>query len=135
MDPSPECLSTRDLVNDVVRDVFFQRGFRAAPVCENEQVVGIVTITDIKKLPQQKWAETPVTEIMTRQPLYSVEVDDDLNSALRLLAQHELNQLVVMDKGHLAGLLTRAHVIRYLQLSQELRLPPRREGHRNPSGF
>lgn len=132
MDPTPECTSPDTLVNDVVQDIFFQRGYRAAPVCHNDEVIGIVTITDVKKLPQQKWADTPVTEIMARQPLYTVEKDDDLSSALRLLAQYELNQLIVLDKGRLAGLLNRAHVIRYLQLSQELNMP-KREGGEKPS--
>ncbi len=126
MDPSPACTSPETPVNDVVQDIFFQRGFRAAPVCNDDVVMGIVTITDVKKLPQNRWTDTPVSEIMTRQPLYSVNLDDDLSSALRLLARHELNQLVVLDKGRLAGLLNRAHVIRYLQLSQELKMPPRR---------
>lgn len=126
MDTSPRCLGATELVGDVVRDVFFQQGARAAAVCEQERVIGIITITDVKRLPQSRWNDTAVTEIMTREPLYSVGIDDDLSTTMRLLAQHELNQLLVLDRGRLVGLLSRAHVIRYLQLSQELRLPPRR---------
>ncbi|MFH1639112.1 MAG: site-2 protease family protein [Chloroflexota bacterium] len=135
MDPSPECTSPDTLINDVVQNVFFQRGYRAAPVCDDHGVMGIVTITDVKKLPQQEWADTPVAKIMTRKPLYSVKVDDDLSSALKLLAQYGLNQLIVMDKKEgLAGLLNRAHVIRYIQLNQELKVPPKPETDRNLSG-
>ncbi len=123
MDNSPRCLSPSELVADIVRDVFFQQGVRAAAVCEQERVIGIITITDVKRLHQSRWNDTAVTEIMTREPLYSVSADDDLNTALRLLAQHELNQLLVLERGRLVGLLNRAHVIRYIQLSQELRLP------------
>jgi CBS domain-containing protein len=126
MDTSPRCLGTTELVGDVVRDVFFQQGARAAAVCEQERVIGIITITDVKRLPQSRWNDTAVTKIMTSEPLYSVGIDDDLSTAMRLLAQHELNQLLVLDRGRLVGLLSRAHVIRYLQLSQELHLPPRR---------
>lgn len=120
MDQSPEIISSQTLVEEVVRDVFLQRHRRAAAVYQGDQLVGIVTIADIKGQPQQKWSQTPVGEIVTRQPLYSVGMDDDMNSALRLLAQHDLNQLLVLKEGRLVGFLNRADIIRYLQLSQEL---------------
>ena len=40
---------------------------------------------------------------MTREPLYSVTPEDDLNSAMKLIAQHELNQVLVLHDGTLAG--------------------------------
>ena len=120
MDQSPEIISSQTPVEEVVRDVFLQRHRRAAAVYQDDQLVGIVTIADIKGQPRQKWSQTPVGEIVTRQPLYSVGMDDDMNSALRLLAQHDLNQLLVLEEGRLVGFLNRADIIRYLQLSQEL---------------
>ena len=120
MNPIPECISPQISVGDVVRDIFLQRGRRAVPVCQDDRLVGIVTLTDIKELPQSKWEYTSVGEIMTRSPLHTVDTDDGLNSALKLLAEYSLNQVPVLSGGRLVGLLSRADVIRYLQLSQEL---------------
>ncbi len=120
MNPTPECVDPRALVGDVVRENFIQHSRRAVPVCQGDQLAGIVTLTDVKKLPQQRWAQTPVEEIMTRPPLHTVMKDDDLNTALKLLAQYGLNQVPVLDGGRLVGLLSRADIIGYLQLSQEL---------------
>lgn len=120
MDQSPELVSPQTSVEEVVQGVFLQRRRRAAAVYQDDRLVGIITITDVKGLPQQKWAQTPVREIMTREPLYSVGVDDDLNLALKLLVKHDLNQLLVLKEGQLVGFLNRADIIRYLQLSQEL---------------
>jgi CBS domain-containing protein len=106
----------------VVYGIFQQRFRRAVPVCQDNRPVGIVTITDLKGLPQEKWAETPVEQIMTREPLYSVTPEDDLNAAMKLITQHDLNQVLVLSQGQCAGLLSRADIIRYLQLSQELRM-------------
>ena len=117
-----ESISPKTTVADVVHGIFQQRFRRAVPVCQDNRPVGIVTITDVKGLPQEKWAETPVEQIMTRPPLYSVTPEDDLNTALKLIAQHDLNQVLVLSQGQCAGLLSRADVIRYLQLSQELRI-------------
>ncbi len=124
MNPAPECVDPRTSVENVVQEKFIQHGRRAVPVCQEDRLVGIVTLTDVKKLPQQKWAQTPVGEIMTRHPLHAVMKDDDLNSALKLLAQHGLNQVPVLDGERLVGLLSRADIIRYLQLTQELGIKP-----------
>jgi Zn-dependent protease/CBS domain-containing protein len=116
-----ESISPKTTVADVVHGIFQQRFRRAVPVCQDNRPVGVVTITDVKGLPQEKWAETPVEQIMTRGPLYSVTPEDDLNAAMKLITQHDLNQVLVLSQGQCVGLLSRADIIRYLQLRQELR--------------
>jgi Zn-dependent protease/CBS domain-containing protein len=120
IDLSPEIISPQASIEELVRDVFLSRHHRAAAVYQDDRLVGIVTISDVKRRPQPDWSQTPVGEIMTPSPLYSVGMNDDLESALRLLAQHDLNQLPVLEEGQLVGFLNRADIIRYLQLSQEL---------------
>ncbi len=107
-------------VAELVSSIFRGHYSRAVPVCQGAQVLGIVTVTDIKDLPQDKWVETHVKDIMTRQPLYEVSLDDDLNTALRVITQHDINQVLVLQDGKCAGLLSRADILRHLQLSQEL---------------
>jgi len=128
MDRSPECVSPATPVEQVVHESFIQRGRRALPVCNESGLLGIVTLADVKRLPHERWANTPVQEIMTRSPLLSVNQDDDLNSALKILAENGLNQIPVMADGHLVGLLSRADVIRYLQTRQELGLGQGKSG-------
>ena len=125
MDPSTETISPETSVEEVVRGAFLQGHRRAVPVGRDDRLVGIVTLTDVKELPQLKWTQTSVEEIMTRQPLYRVTPDDDLNSAMRLIAQHDINQVLVLREGRLVGLLNRADIIRHLQLSQELGIKPK----------
>ncbi|MBI2860657.1 MAG: site-2 protease family protein [Chloroflexi bacterium] len=120
MDATPETVTPEVTVADVVKNIFLRRGRRAAPVCRDGRLAGIVTLTDVKELPQQDWATTAVSEIMATQPLYSVRPEDDLGSAFRLLAQYGINQVLVLQDGKLAGLLSRADVIQHLQLSQEI---------------
>jgi Zn-dependent protease/predicted transcriptional regulator len=120
-----ETIPPQTTVSELVNGVFNQRYRRAVPVCQDNHTIGIVTISDVKGLPQDKWPVTPVEQIMTREPLYSMSPDDSLNAAMKLIAQHDLNQVLVMDKGQCTGLLTRAEIIRYLQLSQELKMKPK----------
>ncbi len=127
MDPNTEAVSPQTSVEEVIRSIFLQDRRRAVPVCQDDRLVGIVTLTDVKVVPQPKWSQTSVAEIMTRQPLYRVTPEDDLNSAMRLLAQHDINQVVVLHEGRLVGLLNHADIIRHLQLSQELGMKSKRD--------
>jgi hypothetical protein len=54
------------------------RGLRALPVVEAGQLVGIVSITDARDLPQDAWATTRVDEVMTRPPLETLAPEADL---------------------------------------------------------
>jgi Zn-dependent protease/CBS domain-containing protein len=109
-------------VAELVSNVFRKQHGRAVPVCENDQVVGIVTVTDVKELSQEKWEETAVKEIMTSEPLYSVTPDDDLNTALRLITKRDINQVLVLRGNECAGLVSRSDILAHLQMSQELGL-------------
>jgi Zn-dependent protease len=124
MDRYPECVSPNASVESIVHGSFIQRGARALPVCTESRLLGIVTLSDVKKLPQDRWTNTPVQEIMTNAPLESINQDDDLSNAFRILASKGLNQIPVMGDGRLVGLLSRADVIRYLQTRQELGIKP-----------
>lgn len=115
-----DSVSPRTTVDELVRGILSKRFHRAVPVCDGDTTVGIVSMSDIKGVPQDKWPTTLVETIMTKGPLYSVEPEDDLNAAMKLIAQHDLNQVLVMSRGQCAGLLSRAEIIRYLQLAQEL---------------
>jgi CBS domain-containing protein len=126
MDRSPECVSPSASVEYVVHSAFIQRGRRALPICSESGLLGIVTLADVKKLPQDRWANTPVQEIMTVKPLETVDEDDDMNSALKVLGQKDLNQIPVIGEGKLVGLLSRSDVIRFLQTHQELGIKPNR---------
>ena len=109
-------------VAELVSNVFRKQHGRAVPVCQNDQVVGIVTVTDVKELPQEKWEEMAVKEIMTSEPLYSVTPDDDLNTALRIITKHNINQVLVLRSNKCAGLVSRSDILTYLQMTQELGL-------------
>ncbi|MFC1907537.1 CBS domain-containing protein [Chloroflexota bacterium] len=124
MDTDTETVSPQASVEEVVYNTFLRGRRHAVPVYQDDRLVGIVTLTDVKESPRHKWNQTTVAEIMTRQPLYIVAPEDDLSSAMKLIAQHDINQVPVLRQGRLAGLLKRADIIRHLQLSQELGMRP-----------
>lgn len=127
MTTNPTDISPDTSVAELVGNVFRRQHGRAVPVCQNGQVLGIVTVTDVKELSQEKWGETTVREIMTHKPLHSVTPEDDLNTALRLITKHDINQVLVLQDDKCAGLVSRSDILAHLQLGQELGLKQKGE--------
>jgi len=92
-----------------------------APITEGERLVGVVTDRDIAiavvaegKDPQS----TKVTEISASK-LVTVDPQQDLDEALRLMAQHQVRRLpVVEEDGKLVGILAQADVARHADASR-----------------
>ena len=94
------------------------------------------------KVPTEEWDTTTISAIMTGPPLVTVGPDADLQTALRLMGERDLNQLPVLEGNEVVGLLTRSGIIRFLQFREELgevlpptptsRLPRRLGGDRGP---
>jgi Zn-dependent protease/predicted transcriptional regulator len=129
MDNQPGMTAPDLSIHEFVFEHVLRQGRRALLVAQGERLLGIVSITDAKKVPQEQWVSTPVGEIMTPAPLKTVSPGADMNNALQLLVDGTLNQLPVVDNGQLVGMLSRADLLRFLQLREELdirRMPGRR---------
>lgn len=122
LNPNAVTITPETTVDEMVRNIFQKQHGRAVPVCRDGKLVGIATITDVKKVPQEKWTTTPVKQIMTSQPLYAVSPEDNLNTALMLIAKNDINQVLINDQGKCGGLLSRADIIHLIQVHSELGL-------------
>jgi Zn-dependent protease/CBS domain-containing protein len=122
MTPNPQTISPGATVLEVVQGIFSQYHRRAVPVARDGKLVGIVTLTNIRGLPQEKWAITPVEAIMTKAPLQCVSPEDDLARAMAMIAEQDVNQVLVCTDSGLVGIISRADIIRHLQYTQELRM-------------
>ncbi len=120
MDAYPRVVSPSITVRQLVRDHILREGIRAFPVVEGDRLVGIVTVTDVRHLPEEEWEERAVGTVMTRMPLRTVAPDADLAAAVEVMAATGLNQLPVVADGRLVGLVSRATVFRLLQVRREL---------------
>ena len=125
MEPDPEYLTPETSVRAFVRDHVLQRGWRALPVCDDNRLMGIVSVSDVKGLPETRWEATSVSEIMTRSPLLCVTPEAEVSEALQLLAEHQIHQVMVVAGDVLVGMITRAHIVDHLQFRQELGLKGR----------
>jgi Zn-dependent protease/CBS domain-containing protein len=108
-------------VAELIDQYLLPNNMRAVPVTDNGRLVGIVTLSDIMRLPAADRAKVTLAEVMGgAQQLHTVPADARVQDAVELLAQHDVHQLPVMDNGRFIGFLTRGDVMRQLQLREAL---------------
>jgi len=109
----------------VINETFLAYNTRAGTVEQGGRFVGIVTLSDVVRIPQDRWEGTRVEAVMIPMArLISVAPTDQVLAALERIQQGSFNQLPVVADGHIVGLLTRNDLLRFVQLRAALHLPP-----------
>ena len=122
MNPHPVVVGPDVSLQDLVDDYILRHNVRALPVVRDGEILGLVTLTDVRRVPRDQWSTTPVKQVMTPVgQLKTAEPREGLEQVLRQLSEADVNQLPVLEGRRLVGLLSRSQVIRYLQLREELR--------------
>jgi Zn-dependent protease len=124
MESDPPAISPNETVADLVNERLIRGGQRSFVVSHADGgLAGIVTLSDVRRVPRENWEAARVTDIMTRYAdLATIGPDAELEAALKLLQEREVNQLpVVTDEGRtVVGLLTRAGILRLIEARMRL---------------
>lgn len=109
-------------------------GFRRLPVVENGRLVGIVTAHDLRlasnapTVMSEPWYDNyllqhiPVSICMTPHPI-TVTPDSSIAEAARLMRDHKIGGLPVVEGDQVVGIVTETDLLNYL-----LKLLEEREG-------
>ncbi|MFB6246942.1 MAG: IMP dehydrogenase, partial [Salinibacter sp.] len=100
----PITISPHDTVSDA-RDKMSHYSIGGIPVVdESDKLVGIVTNRDVRF---ELEGNTPIREMMTEEDLVTVPVGTTLDEAVRILQEHKIEKLPVVDEeNYLKGLIT-----------------------------
>jgi Zn-dependent protease len=108
-------------VSQLVREHVLPKGHHLFLITEGEKLKGMLTLQNIKSLPQTKWDTTPVERIMVpAKRLKAVSPDQDGLSVVEQMDENELNQIPVASEGRIIGLVTRENISRFLRTRTEL---------------
>jgi CBS domain-containing protein len=87
-----------------------------APIIEGDRLVGVLTDRDIAVRVVAEGGDseqTKVTDVMSRD-LVTLDPDQDLDEALRLMARHQVRRLpVVEEDGRLVGVVAQGDVAQH----------------------
>ena len=82
------------------------------PITDDGKLVGMITDRDITTRVVAEAADlktTSVGDVSSSDPV-SVEPDNDLDEALRLMARHQVRRLPVVENGRLVGIVAQADI-------------------------
>jgi Zn-dependent protease len=117
-------------VSQLVHGHILPKGHHLFLITEGERFKGMLTLQNIKSLPQTKWDTTPVEKIMVpTERLKAVSPDQDGLSVVEQMDEKGLNQMPVASEGRIIGLVTRDNLMRFLRTRTELgikNVPPSR---------
>jgi Zn-dependent protease len=102
------------LVSRLVDDILPLHRQTSFPVAVQGQLHGILSLEDLKSLPRERWARTPVQSVMRPiGPGFFVDPSTTLDSAQKLMKGNGVGSLAVVNsKGKLVGFLQRGKVTR-----------------------
>ena len=109
-------------ISRLINDYFLRFGYKGFPVVRDGRIVGMVSLTEIKNIPEDEQPLRTVEEVMV--PLSEemrIEPELSLAEALKRMGQEDNTaRLVVMDKDRMVGLITSTGLLRFVELKRIL---------------
>jgi len=122
-------------LQDFVDTYLLMTGQRCYAVEDHGRLIGLITPRDVGTVPRNGWGSITVREAMRPlADLHIISPDTPILDALKLMARNDVNQLPVVADGTLQGMVSRAQIVRLLQVPSMLQLPttyrptPQRKG-------
>jgi Zn-dependent protease len=112
-------------IDALIDDHIMKSDDQAFPVLDEAgNVLGIVTLDDVRTVSRDERSTTNIRQIMTPlDEMATLSPEDEASGALQKLVQRDVRQLPVLKDGqNLAGLLRRRDIIKWLQLESDLNL-------------
>ena len=108
-------------LRELVQDHILPTSRRCFLVTENGRLGGIVTLHNVRGVPQQRWDTTTVGEVMTpMEKLKMVHPDDDALGILERMDGEDVNQMPVVEEGKVIGMIGRDNVLHFIRTRSEL---------------
>ncbi|MBN1134607.1 MAG: CBS domain-containing protein [Methanosarcinaceae archaeon] len=96
----------------------FEKKHMGYPVIEGNDLKGIITFTDVHKVPPEERSKILVSDLMTPDVI-SINADADSSDALKLMTTNKIGRVLVIDKGSVVGILSRTDLMRTLMFLGE----------------
>jgi predicted transcriptional regulator len=107
----------------LVEEKILTGGGRCFFVADDGHAKGMLTLTDLSRVPRSEWSRITAGQVMVPwERLVRVAPDSELLAALRTMDDSNVNQVPVLERGEMVGLLSREQLLRYLRARADLGL-------------
>lgn len=96
-------------------DMMFKYKHMGYPVVEDSNIKGMVTFTDVQKIPREERKNVKVSQIMSKK-LITAREDDDAVTVLKLLTKNSIGRIIVVNDEKMIGIVSRTDILHAVQL-------------------
>jgi CBS domain-containing protein len=123
MNTSPVTVPANISLQKLVDEFLLPHGWRSAFVMQVDRLAGLITLGDIRHVPRDEWGQTLVgLAMIPLEKLHIVAPQQSLNEVLPLMVAQDVNQVPVVEDGHLVGVLSWEDIVRFLEIRRGLGL-------------
>ena len=108
----PVISASPDTTMKEVALILREKGCTGIPVVEGEQVVGVISRRDFKKVKKNSQLQLRVKAFMSTKVIH-VDPQGSVSQAARLMVKHDIGRLPVLEHGKLIGIITRSDTMKY----------------------
>ncbi len=117
-------VSGRMSLAELVHEHVLRTGRRCFLVADGDRLEGLVTLHQVKAVPQDQWTRTSVGEAMTpAAKVRAVAPETPILDVLQVMEREDVNQVPVISGERLVGMMTRDQLLRVLSAKMELDVP------------
>ena len=92
---------------DALKNQFVQIDYGTIPVVSGDKLLGLVTLSNVKKIPRSQWSNTKVSEVISNiSKINSLSLEDEAKVALTKMIRTQLDLLPVVEDNRLMGFVT-----------------------------
>jgi Zn-dependent protease/predicted transcriptional regulator len=96
-------------------DMMFKYKHMGYPVVDGSKITGMVTFTDVQKVPRENRKNIKVSQIMSKELITAGE-DDEAVAVLKLLNMNGIGRILIKNDDKMIGIVSRTDVLRAVQL-------------------
>jgi predicted transcriptional regulator len=121
MAADPVTVTPSTTVEELIEDYVYKHHYKMFPVVDNGNLVGCVTINQIKEIPKEARARTTLREIVDGcSSENTISPDADAVKALSLMNRSKNSRLLVREGSKLVGVLSLKDMLDFLALKIDL---------------
>lgn len=104
-----------------VNDYFFRYRYNSFPILSDNILLGTVSLNDVKNVEKEKWPEVRVRDIMCTDPAeFTISPELSAEDALDKMVEDNRGRLVVIERGHIIGIISQRDIMHVLKLKTDL---------------
>jgi Zn-dependent protease/predicted transcriptional regulator len=108
-------------IDELVRDYIYKHQFTNFPVFNRGELIGMVSLAQVKAVPKELWMFKQVRDIMTPiEQVACLNPADDATEAFKRMVSEDLGRMPVIEEGRLVGIVSRQDLLDLFKIKSDL---------------